>query len=200
MNSYLSQAHIDAFEIIRDADDLKWSYIAPPAQIEPGERTGEYRTAEGQLVATEDGESSISMEDFAIAFTDELVNIFERAQDEELVNWYQSRQETVREIQNRKRRVILETSPPDADWISEITREDTISAMNRNSFHNLLITDCRTTVRENIITPRRRILTQTLRGLAQKSVISAENTAIIDSSVLFPIDSGTSIHHRDPEH
>lgn len=70
----LSQAHIDAFEIIRDADDLEWSYIAPAAQIEPGERTGEYRTAEGQLVATEDGESSISMEDFAIAFADELEN------------------------------------------------------------------------------------------------------------------------------
>ncbi|ELY86491.1 NAD(P)-dependent oxidoreductase [Natrialba taiwanensis] len=70
----LAEAHIDAFEIIRDVDDLQWSYIAPPAQIEPGERTGEYRTSEGQLVASEDGESYISMEDFAIAFVDELEN------------------------------------------------------------------------------------------------------------------------------
>lgn len=68
----LAQAHIDALEVIREADDLEWSYIAPAAQIEPGERTGEYRTAEGQLVATDDGESHISMEDFAVAFVDEL--------------------------------------------------------------------------------------------------------------------------------
>lgn len=68
----LAKAHIDAFDIIRDVDDLQWSYVAPPAQIEPGERTGEYRTVEGQLVANEDGESYISMEDFAIAFVDEL--------------------------------------------------------------------------------------------------------------------------------
>jgi putative NADH-flavin reductase len=70
----LAQAHIDALEVIREVDDIQWSYLAPPAQIEPGERTGEYRTAEGQLVATEDGDSHISMEDFAIAFVDELEN------------------------------------------------------------------------------------------------------------------------------
>ncbi len=69
----LAQAHIDAFQnIISEVEDLQWSYIAPPALIEPGERTGEYRTAEGQLVATDDGESYISMEDFAVAFVDEL--------------------------------------------------------------------------------------------------------------------------------
>lgn len=70
----LASTHIDALEIIRGADDLQWSYIAPAAQIEPGERTGEYRTADGELVADEDGESYISMEDFAVAFVDELEN------------------------------------------------------------------------------------------------------------------------------
>ncbi|AHG02288.1 epimerase (plasmid) [Halostagnicola larsenii XH-48] len=68
----VSRAAIDAFEIIREADDLEWTYVAPAAQIEPGERTGEYRSAEGELVATADGESYISMEDFAVAFVDEL--------------------------------------------------------------------------------------------------------------------------------
>mgnify|MGYP000651643987 CR=1 FL=1 len=68
----IAQAHIDALEIIRDADDLRWSYVAPAAQIEPGERTGEYRTANGELVVSADGESHVSMEDFAIAFADEL--------------------------------------------------------------------------------------------------------------------------------
>jgi len=68
----VARAAIEAYEIFEDADDLQWSYVAPAALIEPGERTGEYRTAEGELVADEDGDSYISMEDFAIAFVDEL--------------------------------------------------------------------------------------------------------------------------------
>ena len=36
------------------------------------ERTGEYRTVDGELVADEEGNSYISMEDFAIALVDEL--------------------------------------------------------------------------------------------------------------------------------
>ena len=65
-------AAIDAFEILRDADDIEWTYVAPAAIIELDERTGEYRTAEGELVADEDGESYVSMEDFAVALVDEL--------------------------------------------------------------------------------------------------------------------------------
>ncbi|RDI70505.1 NAD(P)-dependent oxidoreductase [Halopelagius longus] len=70
----LARSAIDALEVLRDADDLRWTYVAPAAIIEPGERTGEFRTAEGELVADEDGESYITMEDFAIAFVDELEN------------------------------------------------------------------------------------------------------------------------------
>jgi putative NADH-flavin reductase len=68
----IGEAHIETLKIFRDVTDLQWSYVTPPAQIEPGERTGEYRTSEGQLVFDEDGDSHISMEDFAIAFVDEL--------------------------------------------------------------------------------------------------------------------------------
>jgi len=68
----VARAAIDAYGVFEDADDLEWTYVAPAALIEPGERTGEYRTAEGELVADEDGESYISMEDFAVAFVDEL--------------------------------------------------------------------------------------------------------------------------------
>ncbi len=68
----VARAAIEAYEVFEEADDLDWTYVAPAALIEPGERTGEYRTAEGELVADEDGESYISMEDFAIAFVDEL--------------------------------------------------------------------------------------------------------------------------------
>jgi len=68
----VARAAIDAYGVFEDADDLAWSYVAPAALIEPGERTGEYRTAPGELVADEDGDSYISMEDFAVAFVDEL--------------------------------------------------------------------------------------------------------------------------------
>ncbi|WEL28666.1 NAD(P)-dependent oxidoreductase [Haloferax volcanii] len=68
----VASAAIEAYGLLEDADDLEWTYVAPAAFIEPGERTGEFRTARGELVADEDGESRISMEDFAIAFADEL--------------------------------------------------------------------------------------------------------------------------------
>lgn len=44
----------------------QWSYIAPPAEFEPSGRTSEYWAAEGELLATDDGERHISL--FAIAF------------------------------------------------------------------------------------------------------------------------------------
>ncbi|GAA0681637.1 NAD(P)-dependent oxidoreductase [Natronoarchaeum mannanilyticum] len=68
----LARAAIDAYDVLEAADDLDWTYLAPAAMIEPGERTGEYRTAEGELVADEEGDSYISMEDFAVALVDEL--------------------------------------------------------------------------------------------------------------------------------
>lgn len=68
----VARAALEALEVFRETDDIDWLYVAPAAFIEPGERTGEYRTAEGELVVDEDGDSYISMEDFAIAFADEL--------------------------------------------------------------------------------------------------------------------------------
>ncbi|GGL68660.1 NAD(P)-dependent oxidoreductase [Halocalculus aciditolerans] len=68
----LARAAIDAYGVLEDADDLRWTYLAPAAVIEPGERTGDYRTNEGELVTDDDGDSYVSMEDFAIALADEL--------------------------------------------------------------------------------------------------------------------------------
>jgi putative NADH-flavin reductase len=68
----LALAAIDAYDVLAEVEDLQWTYLAPAALIEPGERTGEYRTAEGELVADEDGDNYISMEDFAVALVDEL--------------------------------------------------------------------------------------------------------------------------------
>jgi putative NADH-flavin reductase len=64
-------AHRDALDLYRTAD-LDWTYISPAAMLEPGERTGKYRTGTDQLLTNEKGESRISMEDLAIAFLDEV--------------------------------------------------------------------------------------------------------------------------------
>ena len=56
----------------RSADtDLAWSYASPAALLAPGERTGRYRVGGDQLLTDAAGDSSLSMEDFAIALVDE---------------------------------------------------------------------------------------------------------------------------------
>lgn len=55
-----------------NAGDLDWSYLSPPAIIEPGERTGTYTTGIDHLVANTNGESKVSAEDYAVALIDEL--------------------------------------------------------------------------------------------------------------------------------
>lgn len=49
-----------------------WTYVSPAAMFEPGERTGRYRVSEDSLMFDGQGESRISMEDYAIAVVDEL--------------------------------------------------------------------------------------------------------------------------------
>jgi len=61
-----------ALEYYRTVDDVSWTYISPPAHLEPGERTGRYRSGRDVLLSDERGESKISMEDYAVAFVDEL--------------------------------------------------------------------------------------------------------------------------------
>ncbi|WBB58092.1 NAD(P)H-binding protein [Streptomyces sp. WMMC500] len=51
--------------------DADWTYASPPHLILPGERTGRYRLGADELVVDDAGESSISMEDFAVALLDE---------------------------------------------------------------------------------------------------------------------------------
>lgn len=56
------------------ADGLDWTYIAPAATFTPGERTGEYRTSDRELLKDDTGRSRISYEDFAVAVLDEIEN------------------------------------------------------------------------------------------------------------------------------
>jgi uncharacterized protein len=54
------------------AEDLDWTYISPPINIEPGERRGEYRIAVDELLRDDAGESRISIPDYSDALLDEL--------------------------------------------------------------------------------------------------------------------------------
>jgi prolipoprotein diacylglyceryl transferase len=65
-------AQAESLEIYRSATtDVDWTYVSPAAVLEPGERTGAYRTGEDRLLVDDEGNSSISMEDFAVALVDE---------------------------------------------------------------------------------------------------------------------------------
>jgi putative NADH-flavin reductase len=68
----IALTHRDAFEVIRNVNDLDWTYVAPAAMFEPGERTGKYRKDGDRLVADAQGNSRISMEDYAVAMLDEV--------------------------------------------------------------------------------------------------------------------------------
>lgn len=50
---------------------VDWSYLCPPAMLTPGIRTGRYRLGSDVLLLDADGNSAISMEDFAVALIDE---------------------------------------------------------------------------------------------------------------------------------
>lgn len=67
----LAAAHAHAYEIYRGSD-LDYTYISPPAVVAPGRRTGMFRIGLDRLIVDEDGNSSISVEDFAVAVIDEL--------------------------------------------------------------------------------------------------------------------------------
>jgi putative NADH-flavin reductase len=66
-------AQRDALAVYRDeANALDWTYISPAAEIHPGSRTGRYRVSGDQLLENDQGESTITFEDYAVALLDEL--------------------------------------------------------------------------------------------------------------------------------
>lgn len=50
---------------------VDWTYLSPPALLEPGERTGAYRLGRDELLVDGAGSSAVSMEDLAVALLDE---------------------------------------------------------------------------------------------------------------------------------
>jgi putative NADH-flavin reductase len=61
-------------DLLRAEKDLDWTFLCPSTSIFPGERTGKFRLGGDQLLIGEDGQSRISVEDYAVAMIDELEN------------------------------------------------------------------------------------------------------------------------------
>jgi putative NADH-flavin reductase len=61
------------YYLLKPMNDLDWVFLAPSAWLRPGERTGIFRTGKDDMLFAPDGTSSISNEDYALAFVDEVV-------------------------------------------------------------------------------------------------------------------------------
>lgn len=59
-------------ELLRAEPALDWTYVSPSAEFVPGQRTQRFRLGSNELLIDSRGRSWISMEDYAIAFADEL--------------------------------------------------------------------------------------------------------------------------------
>lgn len=70
----IMNAHADALDFYRGVSDVSWTNLSPAAAIEPGDRTGEYRTGLDDLIVDGNGASRISTEDYAVAVVDEIEN------------------------------------------------------------------------------------------------------------------------------
>ncbi|GIH16822.1 NAD(P)-dependent oxidoreductase [Rugosimonospora africana] len=67
----IALACCDQFAVFRGNTDVDWAYLSPPAILEPGQRTGRYRSGTDELLTDPDGDSTMSTEDLAVALVDE---------------------------------------------------------------------------------------------------------------------------------
>ncbi|MCK8522412.1 NAD(P)H-binding protein [Aquimarina sp. D1M17] len=69
----IAQSHLTVLETVyKPEKNLNWTNVSPSAYIFEGERTGNFRIGEDQLISNENGDSSISMEDFAVGVLNEV--------------------------------------------------------------------------------------------------------------------------------
>jgi putative NADH-flavin reductase len=59
------------YYLLREEPELDWVFLAPSAFLLPGERTGRFRLGKDNLLVDADGQSRISLEDYAMALIDE---------------------------------------------------------------------------------------------------------------------------------
>lgn len=61
-----------ALVLLQAEPTLNWTLLSPSAVIAPGERTGQFRLGGDQLLTDAQGNSHISVQDYAVAMLDEL--------------------------------------------------------------------------------------------------------------------------------
>lgn len=69
----IGRSQRDALALIKKSG-INWTCFSPAGFFEPGQRTGKFRLGHDQLISDAEGNSRISMEDYAIALADELEN------------------------------------------------------------------------------------------------------------------------------
>jgi putative NADH-flavin reductase len=62
----------DVLELLRAEDQVRWTFLSPPAELVPGPRTGHYRLGGDTLLVDAQGMSRLSVADYAVAMLDEL--------------------------------------------------------------------------------------------------------------------------------
>jgi putative NADH-flavin reductase len=62
----------ETLNMLRKETGLEWSFLSPSADLFPGPRTGIFRLGTDQLLTNAQGESRISVEDYAMAMIDEV--------------------------------------------------------------------------------------------------------------------------------
>ncbi|MDK9758258.1 NAD(P)-dependent oxidoreductase, partial [Vibrio sp. D173a] len=63
----------EALEVFKQSNsDVQWTFVSPAAEIFPGETTSQYRIGGDQLLTDAEGNSKISVSDYAIAMIDVL--------------------------------------------------------------------------------------------------------------------------------
>jgi hypothetical protein len=58
--------------LLQKERELDWTYLSPSLHFAPGQRIGKFRLGGDEVLIGADGESAVSMEDYAIAVADEL--------------------------------------------------------------------------------------------------------------------------------
>jgi putative NADH-flavin reductase len=73
-DAYRTEATAGAsfLELLRETDDIDWTFLSPSAEIVPGERTNRFRLGKDHVLVDADGKSWISFEDYAVAMVDEI--------------------------------------------------------------------------------------------------------------------------------
>lgn len=61
-----------ALNLLKAETALAWSFISPPALLQPGARSGQFRIGGDQLLMNGDAPAQISVADLAVAIIDEL--------------------------------------------------------------------------------------------------------------------------------